>query len=208
MPLLHEWDADPHSLAAIWKIEEPEAFFNEATGLYPDIKSEKRRLERLAGRYLLQYLKLDFPLHHIFSDAHDKPRIPDDRYRFSISHSYPYVAAVVSDRYECGIDVQTWHPRMLSLQRKFLSAGEQALFAGDPKLITLAWSAKEAAYKWQGRRGIEFIEQLPVRKFLPFSKGYRLLIEAQYEGSAQPVHLQAAVYQDYALAWVVNEPFP
>ncbi len=44
MPLYQEWSSDKYSLAAIWKIEEPESFFIERTGLpAPDIKAEKRR---------------------------------------------------------------------------------------------------------------------------------------------------------------------
>ncbi len=165
MPLVKEWEPDAHSLAAIWQIAEPEDFFTAATGLESSIKSSKRRIERLAGRYLLQFLKEDFPLHHIAPDEHDKPRIPQNQYYFSISHSYPYVAAMLSDRNECGLDIQTWHPRMEALQHKFLSADEQAFFKEDTHLITLAWSAKEAAYKWLGLRGIDFIEQLPIISF-------------------------------------------
>src|ERR1043165_73267 len=104
MPLLREWESDPHSLAAIWKIEEPEDFFTAGTGLMPDIKNEKRRMEHLAGRYLLRHVQEDFPLHHIAKDDQDKPRLPGNRYYFSISHSYPYVAVVVSETRECGID--------------------------------------------------------------------------------------------------------
>lgn len=164
--LLREWQPDPHSLAAIWKVTEGEDFFREKTGLLAKgIASEKRRLEHLAGRTLLRHLKEDFPLPHIAKDAHDKPRLPQNRYRFSISHSYPYVAAVVSDSEECGMDIQCYRPGMERLQHKFLSAAEQAFFNSDEKLLTLAWCAKEAAYKWQGRRGVDFIEHLPIISF-------------------------------------------
>jgi 4'-phosphopantetheinyl transferase EntD len=160
MPLYKEWESDPYSLAAIWEINEPELFFIEGTGLRPDIKSEKRRMEHLAGRYLLKYLENDFPLHDIKPDIHDKPRLASNQFYFSISHSFPFVTAVVSPYVECGIDIQTWHPRMEQLQQKFLSNEEQRFFSHDPKLITLAWCTKEAAYKWQGRRGVEFSDHL------------------------------------------------
>src|ERR1044071_1284189 len=163
MPLYREWSSDPYSLAAIWKIEEPESFFIQRTGLGElDIKNEKRRMERLAGRFLLKHLKEDFPLLNIRPDEHDKPRIDDNQYYFSISHSWPYVAVVVSPYVECGIDIQTWHPKVEKIRHKFLSPGEQTMFGEDPRMITLAWSSKEAVYKWQGRRGVDFIEHLPV----------------------------------------------
>lgn len=165
MPLFKEWNIGDHGLAAIWKIEEPEGFFAGPTGLSPDIKNEKRRMEHLAGRWLLQFLKEDFPLHHIARDAHDKPRLANNEYYFSISHSWPYVAAVVDDSREAGIDIQTWHPRIQQIQHKFLSDKEQQIFQNDSRLIILAWCAKEAAYKWNGRRGVDFIEHLPIVKF-------------------------------------------
>ena len=168
MPLLHAWNSDPYSLAAIWKMDEPETFFVRETGLaLPDIKNEKRRIERLAGRFLLKHLQSDFPLQGILPDAEDKPRIPDNQYFFSISHSWPYVAAVISPYADAGVDIQCWHPRMLTLRHKFLSPEEQALVGDDEQKITLAWCAKEAAYKWQGRRGVEFSEHLVLTRFTP-----------------------------------------
>lgn len=164
MPLYREWSSDQFSLAAIWHIEEPEDFFIERTGITSNIKHPKRRMEHLAGRFLLRHLKEDFPLLHIAPDEHDKPRLPNNQYYFSISHSYPYVAVVVSPYVECGVDIQVPHPRMLQLQHKFLSESERQLCSGDEQLITLAWSAKEAAYKWQGRRGVEFDEHMIIEK--------------------------------------------
>jgi phosphopantetheinyl transferase len=160
MPLYKEWSVGHDSLAAIWKIDEPEAFFTERTGIAPDIKNEKRRMEHLAGRFLLKHLKHDFPLLNIRPDEHDKPRIDDNQYYFSISHSWPYVAAIVSPYHECGMDIQVWHERMTLLQHKYLTGDEQGFFNNDPQMLTMAWSAKEAAYKWQGMRGVEFTDHL------------------------------------------------
>lgn len=206
MPLYKEWSSDEYSLAAIWKIEEPESFFVERTGIeVPDIKSDKRRIERIAGRFLLKYLKHDFPLLNINKDEHDKPRIDNNHYYFSISHSWPYVAAVVSPYVECGIDIQCWHPRMEALQNKFLSAEEQQYFNNDPKLITLAWSVKEAAYKWQGRRGVEFIDHLPITKYLPGEYDDKFHIELQLTRPVMQIDAQGVVKQYFACAYIVHE---
>jgi len=204
MPLYKEWSPDAHSLAAIWKIEEPEAFFAAATGLTETIKHDKRRIERLAGRYLLQYLKEDFPLLHIYADAEDKPRIPADQYYFSISHSYPYIAAMVSDIHECGIDIQCWHPRMEALQHKFLSREEQLYFRNDTRLITLGWSIKEAAYKWLGRRGIEFIEQLQILSFDKEGNQYQVLLNAIVPESTRQQSITGYIEEEFSLAFTVN----
>jgi len=204
MALFKEWEPDAHSLAAIWKIEEPEAFFVDQTGVSSDIKSDKRRVERLAGRFLLQFLKQDFPLHRIYKDAQDKPRIPDDRYFFSISHSYPYVAAMISDKGECGIDIQTWHDRMETLQHKFLSEREQQFFKNDTRLITLAWDAKEAAYKWLGQRGIDFIEHLPIGSFSELDDYYFFELMVGRPGDTRPLSIEAFLFEDFGLAFTTK----
>ncbi len=204
MPLYREWASDPFSLAAIWKIEEPEAFFVERTGIEPLIKNERKRLEHLAGRFLLRYLKQDFPLLHIQPDVHDKPRITNNQYYFSISHSYPYVAAVVSPYVECGIDVQVWHRRMLQLQNKFLSPDEQTLFDNDPQKLTFAWSAKEAAYKWQGRRGVEFIDHLPITHLNETGNTFSATVNLILTTPLIQIRIQGFLEQEFACALVLN----
>jgi phosphopantetheinyl transferase len=205
MPLYREWSSDPFSLAAIWEITEPESFFTERTGLTIDIKSEKRRLEHLAGRFLLKYLQQDFPLLNIQPDEHDKPRLAGNQYYFSISHSYPYVAAVVSPYVECGIDIQVWHPRMQHIQHKFLSDIEQQFFQNDPRLLTMAWSAKEAAYKWQGRRGVEFIDHLVMENYTPHEHLHNITIYLQLTVPKMPISIQCFVEQYFACAYVSHE---
>lgn len=200
MSLYREWAPAPHCLAAIWKIEEPESFFAGRVGFIPDIKAEKRRLEHLAGRFLLLHLKDDFPVLTISKDEHDKPRIAGDQYRFSISHSYPYVAVLLSDVHECGIDIQCWHPRMTELQHKFLSREEQEYFSGDPQRITLAWSAKEAAYKWQGRRGVEFIDHLPITSI---SSDKQLTIRLLLPDPVHDLIVHTSLEEEFALAYCI-----
>jgi len=205
MPLYREWSSDPYSLAAIWKIEEPESFFLERTGLPPlDIKAEKRRIERAAGRFLLKHLKEDFPLLNIKPDEHDKPRVDNNEYYFSISHSWPYVAAVVSPYVECGIDIQCWHPRMVALQHKFLSDYEQGLMRGDSKLITLGWCVKEAAYKWQGRRGVEFADHMNIRNIEQNNHDFHINIFMQLTDPQMEISSQGIVKQDFACAYIVH----
>jgi 4'-phosphopantetheinyl transferase len=204
MPLYREWPSDPYSLAAIWQIDEPETFFTERTGYRSEIKNEKRRLEHLAGRFLLKHLKADFPLLNIKPDIHDKPRIDDNQYFFSISHSYPYVAAVVSPYVECGIDIQVWHPRMELLQRKFLSQREQELFKNDPKLITMAWCAKEAAYKWQGRRGVEFADHLVITHFGQEDQKHNITIHLQLTVPKMEITSESIVGKEFCYSVIGN----
>jgi len=161
MPLLKQWTIKTHSRGVIWKMDEPESFFVEHTGITTDIKNDKRRLEHIAGRFLLKYIESDFPLADIYVDGHGKPRLKNSKYLFSISHSYPYVAAVVSPYQEAGIDIQVPTPQIQKIKHKFLSASED-LFTLDDDLLTMAWTSKEAVYKWFGRKGIDFIQHMPI----------------------------------------------
>lgn len=204
MPLIKEWESDPFSLAAIWKIEEPESFFVEQTGITSDIKNEKRRMERQAGRFLLKHLKKDFPLLEIAPDDFDKPRVPQNSYFFSISHSFPYVAAVVSPYAEAGIDIQCYHPRILTLQHKYLSPEEQQFTQNDAHRTTLAWCAKEAAYKWQGKRGVEFIDHLPIISWNEEKEKTHITINLELINPKWKLNLEGFVNEQFALSIVGN----
>lgn len=205
MPLYREWSSDPYSLAAIWEIKEPESFFMEKTGITSDIRNEKKRLEHLAGRFLLKHLEKDFPLLHIKSDEHDKPRVAHNQFYFSISHSFPYVAAVISPQVECGIDIQVWHPHIERLQHKFLSKREQLFFHNEPELITAAWCAKEAVYKWQGRRGIEFIEHLPIEDVKKISRELNIIFNLKLTLSKTKIIAKSFTEKDFACSVIIHD---
>lgn len=166
MPLLQEWSPLPNSLAAIWIIEEPESFFSEKNGVdATHIRHPKRRLEHLAGRFLLQQLNTDFPLHLIEKDQQGKPVLPGNECFFSVSHSYPYVTAIVSNHHAVGIDIQVPHPNIAALAAKFLDEDERRRLGQSDAHFNLAWTAKEAAYKLQGLRGVDFKRHLPILEF-------------------------------------------
>ena len=201
MALFKTWQIDKDAVAAIWEIEEPLSFFEELTGLKSDIRNEKRRTEHLAGRFLLQFLVPEFPIHEIFKDDQDKPRLPGDLFHFSISHSWPWVGVVIDRTKPAGIDLQTWHPRILDIQHKYLSETEQLLVGPDEKRITLAWCAKESAYKWNGRRGVEFIEELPIQTF-PEVTNPNIEIFFNSNGVSQLIKIQSHILDDFAYSYI------
>ncbi len=203
MPLYKEWNVGNHGLAAIWKVEEDEVFFAERTGMTSDMKNERRRIEHLAGRFLLKHLEADFPLHQVSKDEYDKPRIDNNAFFFSISHSWPYIAAVIDPYEEAGIDIQTWHARIEQIQHKYLSAEEQALFQNDPKLLTLAWSAKEAVYKWNGKRGVDFIEHISIEVFHNQLPNYNMTIYFKANRMPQMIFLENIINADFTCSYVV-----
>ena len=153
---------------------------------------------------MLKHLKREFPLLNIKPDEHDKPRVDNNQFYFSISHSFPYVAAVVSPDVECGIDIQVWHARMQQLQHKFLAEKEQMFFQNDPQLITLAWCAKEAVYKWQGRRGVDFIEHLPISQVQEEANERNINFNLQLTSPQLAVTTKGFINHSFACSYVFH----
>ncbi len=199
MPLVKEWNAGDYGKAAIWKVDEPLHFFQQQTGTVSEIPNEKRRTEHLAGRFLLRHLESDFPLHAILKDDHGKPRLPGNELHFSISHSWPYIAAVVDPVNAAGIDIQVWNDKIGRIRHKYLSEEEQEMLVHDLRYFTLAWCAKESAYKWHGKQGIEFIGQLPI---VYFSRHLDINIYFQQNATPQMIFLKSLMETDFACTYV------
>jgi 4'-phosphopantetheinyl transferase len=97
---------------------------------------------------------------------------------------------------------------MEALQHKYLSPPEQLLFDNNPKLLTMAWSAKEAAYKWQGRRGVEFADHMIIQKIEQIEDYYNINIFMNLTQPKMQINTQGIVKQDFTCAFVVhNEVF-
>jgi phosphopantetheinyl transferase len=204
MPLLQEWRVGETGLAAIWRADEPEEFFYGKTGIDTAIGNNKKRLEHLAGRYLLRYLQHDFPLQTIKRDEHNKPHLPDREYYFSISHSWPYIAAVVDARQDTGIDIQVWSPRIMDIKTKFLTDAELKWCHNQHEMVTLAWCSKEAIYKWHGRKGVSFKNHLPISSIKQSDEGYDVVIEFQLAPVPHTVLLKGIIDADFACVWVLH----
>ncbi|MFZ6023920.1 MAG: 4'-phosphopantetheinyl transferase family protein [Bacteroidota bacterium] len=166
MPLFYQQDINEHTRLAVWKIAEPESFFLETVTLKKEITHPHKRLQHLAGRYLLRYLFPDFPAESIAIADTRKPFLPDEQYHFSISHCGDYAAAIVSHNERVGIDVELLTPRVEKIKHKFLHPDELKMLENatvDPiTVLTLLWSAKEAMFKWWGNGEVDFSEALRI----------------------------------------------
>ncbi len=151
----------------IWKIEEQEDFFLRSVPLKREVSHPYKRLQHLAGRYLLPVLFDDFPLEEIKVADTRKPFLHDEKYHFSISHCGNYAAAIASDTHRVGIDIELVTSRLLGIKQKFLNEEERGhiqQWEDFPKiyleLVTMLWSAKEAIYKWYGDGKLNFKEDM------------------------------------------------
>ena len=61
MPIFFQHQINETTRLGIWKIEETEEFFKRNVPQHRDVTHPHKRLQHLAGRFLLQFLFPDFP---------------------------------------------------------------------------------------------------------------------------------------------------
>ena len=173
MPLVYQQNINATTKLGVWHIAEPEEFFLQAVPLQREITHPNKRLQHLAGRYLLKELYPDFPYELIRIADTSKPFLANEAYHFSISHCGAYAAVLVSSDYRVGVDVELVAAKVDKVKHKFLSEGELAILGAIPlypitvfneKLLTAAWSIKEALFKWQGSSEVDFKNHLQIDK--------------------------------------------
>ena len=225
MPLFFQQDIDADTKLAIWKIGEEERFFSATVPLSKDITHPHKRLQHLAGRYLLKYLFPDFPLDLILIADTNKPFLKDEAYHFSISHCGQYAAALVSKSKRVGVDIEIPTTKVERIKHKFLSTGDMIMLqkwntdikessVGTPageldvlmlQNITLLWSAKESMFKWWGNGGIDFSEMLKLQSDYVLNEGN---MNGRFENAlinnSFPVYYK--IFNELVLAWVTTPP--
>jgi 4'-phosphopantetheinyl transferase EntD len=170
MPLFYQQDINESTRLGVWKIEEDESFFLQELPLQREITHPNKRLQHLAGRYLLRILFNDFPYELIRIADTRKPFLHNEQYHFSISHSGKYAAAIVSSDKRVGIDVECRTPTVMKVLKKFLNDSEMNFLKPEnnnrPYMReTLLWSVKETVFKWHGNGGLDFREHILIRDF-------------------------------------------
>ena len=168
MPIFFQHQINDTTRLGIWKIEETEEFFKGNVPQHRDVTHPHKRLQHLAGRFLLQFLFPDFPYALIRIADTRKPFLPDEQFHFSISHCGDYAAAIVSKERRVGIDVEIPAEKIERIKDKFLSKEEKEIIniqysIINIQLLTLLWSAKESVFKWYGDGGVDFKENILLR---------------------------------------------
>jgi len=213
MPLFYQHNINEQTKLGIWKIEEPEIFFLNAVPLKREITHPHKRLQHLAGRYLLKLLFPDFPYEEIVIADTKKPYLPYEQYHFSISHCGNYAAAIVSKEQRVGIDIEIPTERLLRISGKFLNEKEREQFsvsgyqfpvtACNLELLTVLWGAKEAIFKWWGWGSVDFSEHILLQPFEFEKTGY---IDASFVRSQETfsLELQYKRFDQLCLVWLFS----
>src|ERR1043165_22856 len=124
MPIFFQQQINEYTRLGVWKIEETEEFFKHNVPLHRDVTHPHKRLQHLAGRFLLQYLYPDFPYELIQIADTRKPFLPGEQYHFSISHCGDFAAAIVSKDQRVGVDIEIPVEKIERIRDKFLSTDD------------------------------------------------------------------------------------
>lgn len=209
MPIFFGQQIDADTKLAVWKIEEDEAFFLQHVPLQRDITHPHKRLQHLAGRYLLQYLFPDFPINLIKIADTRKPYLEDEAYHFSVSHCSLYAAAIVSKTQRVGVDIEVPTHKVQKIVHKFLheeerqwaiSNGQEVKEGKETNLLTLLWCCKEAVFKWWSYGAVDFSEMIRLQPFLLQPEGK---VDGAFVGDeVHPLPLHYKFFDGICLAWV------
>lgn len=169
----------------------------------------KRQRELTAVRALL-FCALNREI-DILYDQYGKPYLADFSYHISISHTSRWVALILHTTKQVGIDIETIAERVAKVRTKFLSPAEnQGILPHNYATLTTYWCAKEAVYKWYGKKGVDFASHLKIQATPPPPKPQiisALALILDMPILTQPILLSVnytLISPDVVIAWVAE----
>ena len=209
--LIKDLDDDYHSRLGVWKVEESEAELRALTSIPTDeleeisyIKSESLRRQKLAVRALLDALFEE----KVYLSHHDngKPYLENNAINISITHTDKYVAVILNDNDEVGIDCESLDRDFSAVEKKALSEDEIDDLDDEKRNEQLAiyWCAKEAVYKKLSQYNVDFAEQIEISEFRMRSEGELEATFINKDGYEEDLELQYITFDRHVLVWVVS----
>lgn len=170
----------------VWKIEESEEMLwsmlnynnmpkeeKEKYNFIRKISSEKKRIEKLAVRVLLNAMSKNNFFNIAYSISGKPYLIGTDANCntlqstfISISHTNEYVAITLDCNTSCMIDIEQCRDKIFNVRERFVRDDEYINEYSDKKHLLLHWTAKEAIYKYLDDKYVELKKHLHV---LPFA---------------------------------------
>ena len=195
----------------VWQITETEEELKELSSTPTDemeeisfIRSESLRKQRLAVRALLNTMFDD----KVYLSHHDngKPYIENNPINISITHTAKYVAVILHEEENVGIDIESLDRDFSVVEKKALSEDEIEDLEDDKRNEQLAiyWCAKEAIFKLLSRYNVDFAEQIEIERFRPRGEG-ELEATFTYKDEEEEFDLEYITFDRHVLVWVVGE---
>ena len=212
MGLYLKKELDNEAVIGVWQITETEEELKELSSTPSDemeeisfIRSESLRKQRLAVRALLNTLFDD----KVYLSHHDngKPYLENNPVNISITHTEKYVAVILHEEENVGIDIESLDRDFSAVEKKALSEDEIEDLEDDKRNEQLAiyWCAKEAVFKLLSRYNVDFAEQIEIERFRPRGEGELEATFTSKKDDEEEFDLEYITFDRHVLVWVVGE---
>ena len=200
------------AIIGVWQITETEEELTRLASTPSDemeeisfIKSESLRKQRLAVRALLNTLFDE----KVYLSHHDngKPYLENNPTNISITHTEKYVAVILHEDQDCGIDIESLDRDFSAVEKKALSEDEIEDLEDEKRNEQLAiyWCAKEAVFKLLSRYSVDFAEQIEIERFRPRGEGELEATFIDKNEDEEEYDLEYMTFDRHVLVWVVGE---
>jgi phosphopantetheine--protein transferase-like protein len=196
---------------AVWQVTETEEELMKLSSVPTDemedislIRNEDQRRQKLAVRALLNEVFEE----KMYLNHHDngKPYLENCVTNISITHTDKYVAIIISDDDELGIDIESLDRNFAPVEQKALSEDEIDDLDDDKKNEQLAiyWCAKEAIFKRMSQNRVNFAEQIEVEKFNLKKEGELEATFIHKDEYEEEFDLEYMMFDRHVLVWLVG----
>jgi 4'-phosphopantetheinyl transferase len=160
---------------ALWHIQENEAALMAlapAERVPTVITHPQKRVEYLAARILTGRLmqQLGQPYLGLTKNEFGKPFLVASSWHISQSHSYPYVAVIVSQN-PAGVDIEQPKPTLLRVAPRVFSEPELQNANNNLHHLCVLWCAKETLIKLYGKKDLTLKQELSIEPFVFANRG-------------------------------------
>ena len=212
MALYLKKELENEATIGVWQITETEEELKTLSATPADemeeisfIGSESMRKQRLAVRALLNALFEE----KVYLSHHDngKPYLENNPVNISITHTEKYVAVILHEEQDCGIDIESLDRDFSAVEKKALSEDEIEDLEDDKRNEQLAiyWCAKEAIFKLLSRYNVDFAEQIEVERFRPRGEGELEATFIDKNEDEEEFDLEYMTFDRHVLVWVVGD---
>lgn len=196
---------------AVWQITETEEELKGLSSIPGDeleeislIRNESQRKQKLAVRALLNIVFEE----KVYLSHHDngKPFLENCITNISITHTEKYVAIIINDEEDLGIDIESLDRDFSVVEKKALSEEEIEDLDNYRRNEQLAiyWCAKEAIFKRMSQNRVDFAEQIEVEDFNIKGEGELDATFTHKDGHEEDFELGYMIFDRHVLVWLVG----
>jgi phosphopantetheine--protein transferase-like protein len=196
---------------AVWQVTETEEELLNLISVPTDeleeislFRSESQRKQKLAVRALLNEVFEE----KMYLNHHDngQPYLENCVTNISITHTDKYVAIIIHDEDDLGIDIESLDRDFSAVEKKALSEEEIEDLDDEKKNEQLAiyWCAKEAIFKRMSQNRVNFAEQIEVEKFNLKKEGELEATFIHKDEYEEEFDLEYMMFDRHVLVWLVG----